>query len=74
MSPSKLIQYFSSYPAACGFQSLSPPVNITLNPANKKDYQSLSEFPAGIGAAALATHNTEQIISHIGVALVDTIS
>ena len=42
MSASKLIVHFSSYPAALGFQSSSPPDNITLNPANRKTDLSLS--------------------------------
>ena len=40
MSASKLIQYFSSHPAAFGFQSYSLPDNITLNPASKKTDES----------------------------------
>ena len=45
-----------------------------MTPANRKADQSLSEFQASTGAAAHATLNTEQLISQIRVALVDTIS
>ena len=74
MSASKLIHFFSSHPAAFGLQSSTPPDNITFTPANRKADQSLSKFQTGIGAAAHATLNTEQFISHLRVALVDTIS
>ena len=74
VSASKLIQYFSSHSAAFAFQPSSSPDNITLTPANMKADQSLSEFQTGIGAAAHATLNIEQFISHLRVALVDTIS
>ena len=36
MSASKLIYYFSSHPAAFGFQSSTPLDNITLTSANRK--------------------------------------
>ena len=36
MSASKLIRYFSSHPAAFGFQASTPPHNISLNSANRK--------------------------------------
>ena len=49
------------------------PYNITLNPANRRVDQSLSEFQTCIGGAAHATFDMEQLISHIRVALVDTI-
>ena len=42
-------------------------------PANRKADQSLSEFQTGIVAAADATLDMEQLISHLRVALVDTI-
>ena len=42
MSASKLICYFSSHPAAFGFQASTPPDNISLNSANRKADQSLS--------------------------------
>ena len=71
---SKLIQYFSSHPATFGFWSSTPPDNIILTPANRKADQGLSEFQTGIGAAAHATLNMEQLISHLRVALDDTIS
>ena len=74
MSAPKLICYLSSHPAAFGFWSSTPPDNITLTPANRKADQSLLEFPTGIGAAADATPNTEQLIYHLQAALVDTIS
>ena len=74
MSASKLIIYFSSHPAAFGFQSSAQPDKITLTPANRNADQSLSEFQIGIGAAAHATLNMEKLISHLRLALVDTIS
>ena len=40
MSASKLIHYFSSHPAAFGFQASTPPDNISLNSANRKVDQS----------------------------------
>ena len=49
MSGSKLICYFPSHPAEFGFQSSKPSDNITLNPANMKADQSLSDFQTGIG-------------------------
>ena len=71
MTSSKLICYFFSYPVAFGFWS-SPADNITINPANRKMDQSLSDFQTGICVAAHATLDTEQLISHIRTALVDT--
>ena len=44
MSASKLIRYFSSHPAAFGFWASTPPGNISLNSANRKVDQSLSDF------------------------------
>ena len=44
MSASKLICYFSNHPAAFGFQASTPPDNISLNSANRKVDQSLSDF------------------------------
>ena len=41
MSASNLICYFSSHPAAFGFQASTPPDNISLNSANRKVDQSL---------------------------------
>ena len=70
----KLIHYFSSHPAALGFWASAPPDNITLNFANRKADQSLSDFQTGVGAAAHATLDTEQLISCLCVALVDTLS
>ena len=74
MLASKLIPYFSSYPAAFGFWASTPPENITLNSANRKADQPLSDFQTGVGADAHATLDTEQLISHLQVALVDTLS
>ena len=72
MSASKLIRYFSSHPAAFGFWASTPPDNISLNLANRKVDQSLSDFQTGLGATAHATLDTEQLISRLQVALVDT--
>ena len=72
MLASKLICYFSSHTAASGFWSSTPPDNITLNPVNRKADQSLLEFLTGISSVAHATHNTEQLISCIRVAPIDT--
>ena len=75
MLASKLIHYFSSHPAVFGFQASTPPDNISLNSANRKVDQSLSDFQTGVGAAAHDTFDTEQLISHLClVALVDTLS
>ena len=64
MSASKLICYFSSHPAAFGFQASTPPDNITLN----------SDFQTSVGATAHATLDMEQLISHFRVNLLDTLS
>ena len=48
--------------------------NITLNSANRKASQSLSDFQTSVGATAHATLDTEQLISCLWVALVDTLS
>ena len=45
-----------------------------MNSANRKADQSLSNFQTGVGATAHATLDTEQLISHLWVALVDTLS
>ena len=74
MSASKLICYFSSHPAAFGFQASTSPDNISLNSTNRKADQSLSDFQTGISATAHATLDTEQLISCLQVALVDTLS
>ena len=74
MSASKFIHYFSSPPAAFGFWPSTPPDNITLTPAHRKADQSLSEFDTGIDTATHATLNIEQLISHLSIALVDTVS
>ena len=62
MSASKLIHYFSSHPAAFGFQASTPPDNISLTSANRKVDQYLSDFQTGLGATAHATLDTEQLI------------
>ena len=46
----------------------------SLNSANRKADQSLSNFQTGVGAAAHATLDTEQLISHLQVTLFDTLS
>ena len=73
MSASKLIYYFSIHPAAFRFQASLLPDNITLNPANRRTDQSLSDFQTGIGMAAHATLETEQLISNTRTVLVDSI-
>ena len=55
-------------------QASTPPDNITLNSANRKADQPLSDFWTGVGAAAHATLDMEQPISYFQVALVDTLS
>ena len=72
MSASKMICYFSSHPAAFGFQT--PSDNITLSSANRKADQFLLDLQACVGAAAHATLDTEQLISHLRVGLLDTLS
>ena len=70
-SASKVTHYFL---VALGLSASSPPVNITLNASNKKTGQSLSDFQTGIGAAAYATLDTEQLISHIRTVFVDNVA
>ena len=74
MSASKLIHYFSSHPAAFRFQPFTPPDDITWTSANGKADQNLPDFQTGVGAAAHATLDTEQLISCLRFALVDTLS
>ena len=74
MLASKLIHYFSSHPAAFGFQASTPPNYITLNSANRKADQSISDFQTGVGVTAHATLDMEQLTSWLWVALVDTLS
>ena len=74
MSASKLILYFSSHPAAFGFWSSTPPDNVTLTSANSKADHNLSDFQTGVGGAAHAMLDTEQLISCLKVALVDILS
>ena len=45
-----------------------------MNSANRKVDQSLSDFQTGLGATAHDTLDTEQLISHLQVALLDTLS
>ena len=45
-----------------------------MNFANRKADQNLLNFQTGIGAGAYANLNMEQLIPHIRVVLVDTIS
>ena len=73
-SASELIRYFSSNPAASGFWTSTPLDNITLNSANRKADQSLSDFLTDVGAAAHATLGTELLISQLWVALIDSLS
>ena len=72
MSASKLIYYFSSHLAAFGFWASTLPDDISLNSANRKVDQSLSDFQTGLGATAHATLDTEQLIFCLQFALVDT--
>ena len=72
ISPSKVIHYFSSHPAAFRFQASLSPANISLNPANKKIDMNLSDFQTSIGAAAHANLDTELLISNTRTALIDT--
>ena len=74
MSASKLIHYFSSHTAAFGFWASTPLDNISLNSANRKADQSLSDFQTGGGPAAHATFDIQQLISCLWVAIVDTLS
>ena len=73
MSASKLICYFSSHPAAFSFWSSTPLDNITLTSTSKKADQSPTRLQTGVGTAAHATLDTEQLISYLRVALVDTL-
>ena len=74
MSVSKLIHYFSSHHAAFRFQPLTPLDNITLTSANRRADKCLSYLQTGAGPAAHATLDTEQLISHLRVALLDTLT
>ena len=74
MSASKMICYFSNHPVAFGFQSSIPPDDISLTPSYRKADQSLLEFQTGIGAAAHAIADMEQLISYVKFAFIDTIS
>ena len=62
MLASKLIHYFSSHPVAFGFWASTPRDNISLNSANRKADQSLSDFQT---STTHATLDTEQLISHL---------
>ena len=59
---------------AFGFWASAPPDNITLNHTNKMTDRSFSYFQTGIGGTALASLDTEQLISHTRAAFVDTIA
>ena len=74
MSAATLINYFSSHWAAFRLWASLPPDNISLNTSNKKTDQSLPVFQTGIGAAAPATLDTGQLISHTRASLADTVS
>ena len=74
MSASKLIHCFSSHPPAFEFQASTPPDNISLNSANGKADQPLTDFQTGVGATAHATLDTEQLTFYLQVALVHTLS
>ena len=45
-----------------------------MNSANRKADQSHMDFQTGVGATAHANLDTEQLISHLQVVLVDTLS
>ena len=45
-----------------------------MTSANRNADQSLSDLQNGVGAAAHVTFDTEQLISHLEVALFDTLS
>ena len=53
---------------------MTPQDNITLTSASRKADQSLSDLQTGVGAAAHTTLDNEQLISHLRVALLDTLS
>ena len=55
MSASKVIHYFSGHSATFGVQASLLPDNLTLIPANKRVYQTISDFQTGLGVAAHAT-------------------
>ena len=74
MSASKLTHYFSSHPAAFRFWSLTPLDNITLTSTNRKADQSQLDLQTGVGAAVHATLDTEQLLSCLRVAFLDTLS
>ena len=73
MSTSKLIYYFSSHPAAFGFQASLPPDNFTITAANRID-QGLSDFQTGIAVVVHASLDAEQLFSHTQTAPIDTFS
>ena len=51
-----------------------PPDNFSLNPANNRTDQSLSDFQTDIGVATHASLDTEQHISCTRAALLDTVA
>ena len=71
MSASKLIHYFSSQPAAFGFQASTPPDNISLNSANRKVDQIFRTVLVPLHMLLLTQSNLF-LVSRI--ALVDTLS
>ena len=62
MSASKLIQYISNHPAAFGSQDSFPPDNITLDLANRRTDQCLSNFQSGTGVGGHMTLDMEQLM------------
>ena len=65
---------FPGHPQAFGFWASSTPDNRSLNPANKRNDHCLSHVQTVIGAAAHATIETEQLISHTTTAFIDNIA
>ena len=63
---------FSSHTADFQFQDSSPLDNLTPNPANKKNDQSLLYFLTATGAAAHTTVVAAQVISHTRTAFGNT--
>ena len=55
ISASQLFHYSSSHPTAFAFWASTSTDNITLNSANRKAHQSLSDFQTGVSATAHAT-------------------
>ena len=72
VSASMLIYYFSSHPAAFGFHASFNLIPFWILPI--RGQISLSHFQTGISAAADATLDTEQLISHTRTAPFDTVT